>query len=198
MAEPLLIVDVQVGFLNPFTSHIPKRIARLIERGDYSPVLFTRFINIPDSPYWRFLNWRACAAPPETDLAPELVSFAQSDLTFAKPGYAGISDELLGHLQSSGWDQITIAGIDTDMCVLKIAMDIFDMGIRPIILVDCCASTSGLQSHLAGLAVLARNIGAEQLRDAGLSEGWLGAPTFIDDAIEQAEIETTARPAVAT
>jgi nicotinamidase-related amidase len=194
MAEPLLVVDVQVGFLNPFTRHIPKRIARLVERGDYSPVLFTRFINISDSPYWRFLNWRACAAPPETDLAPELTSFAQPDLTFAKPGYAGISDELLTYLQSSGWDQITIAGIDTDMCVLKIAMDIFDMGIRPIILVDCCASTSGLQSHLAGLAVLARNIGAEQLRDAGLGEGRLGAPTFIDDTTEVEASETNAHP----
>lgn len=195
MAEPLLIVDVQVGFLNPFTRHIPARIARLLARGEYAPVLFTRFVNIPDSPYWRFLNWRACAEPTETELAPELVAFAEPDLTFAKPGYAGISDELLGYLQSSGWDQMTIAGIDTDMCVLKIAMDIFDMGIRPVILVDCCASTSGLQSHLAGLAVLARNIGAEQLRDAGLGEGRLGAPLFIDDATEEESSMTSARSA---
>jgi hypothetical protein len=33
-----------------------------------------------------------------------------------------------------------------------------------------------LQSHLAGLAVLARNVGADQLRDAGLSGGRLAAP----------------------
>jgi hypothetical protein len=55
-------------------------------------------------------------------------------------------------------------------------MDVFDLGIRPVVLVDCCASTAGLQAHLAGLAVLARNIGADQLQEAGLSEGYLGSP----------------------
>jgi nicotinamidase-related amidase len=191
MPEPLMIVDVQVGFLNPFTRHLPERIVRLIERGDYSPVLFTRFVNVPESPYWRFLNWRDLSDQEHTEIAPELTRFVQPELIFTKPGYAGMSDELAAYLRDSGYEQITLCGIDTDMCVLKIAMDVFDLGIRPIILVDCCASTSGLQSHLAGLAVLARNIGADQLRDAGLSEGRLGAPTFIDDATEQEETEAT-------
>jgi len=184
MSEPLLIVDVQVGFLNPFTRHIPERIARLIERGEYDPILFTRFINVPDSPYGRFLNWRDLTDSTNTALAPELTLVADPELTFAKPGFAGMPDELAAYLQGNQVQQITLVGIDTDMCVLKIAMDVFDLGIRPIILVDCCASTAGLQSHLAGLAVLARNIGAHQLRDAGLGEGLLGAPSFVDDASE--------------
>jgi len=62
------------------------------------------------------------------------------------------------------------------MCVLKIAMDLFDIGIEPMVFTDCCASTAGLQAHLAGLAVLSRNIGAMRLRDAGLSDGFLAAP----------------------
>lgn len=65
------------------------------------------------------------------------------------------------------------------MCVLKIVMDTFDLNIEPVVLVDCCASTAGLQAHLAGLAVLARNIGADHLRDAGLSEGRLAAPSAV-------------------
>jgi hypothetical protein len=45
--------------------------------------------------------------------------------------------------------QISVVGIDTDMCVLKTALDIFDLGIEPIILVDCCASRFGHgQPHL--------------------------------------------------
>lgn len=55
-------------------------------------------------------------------------------------------------------------------------MDLFDISIEPIVLTDCCASTAGLQAHLAGLAVLSRNIGAGRLRDAGLSDGSLAAP----------------------
>lgn len=85
-------------------------------------------------------------------------------------------DELTKYLRENAIEKIVIAGIDTDMCVLKIAMDVFDIGIEPIVLTDCCASTAGLQAHLAGLAVLSRNIGANRLRDAGLSEGMLAAP----------------------
>jgi nicotinamidase-related amidase len=176
MADPLLVVDVQRCFLNGFTQHIPARIARLIARGEHDPILFTRFVNAPGGPYRRFLDWHGCAGEPDTSLAAELDDHVHAGLVFTKPGYAGISDELATHLRERGYEQIVLAGIDTDMCVLKVALDVFDLGIRPIVLVDCCASTAGLQSHLAGLAVLARNIGADQLRDAGLGEGLLGAP----------------------
>src|SRR5260370_34224204 len=86
MPEPLLVVGVQHGFINDFTRHVPGRIKRLIEMGEYAPVLFTLFVNTPDSPYQRLLDWHGCAEPPQTDL------------------------------------------------------------------VDCCASTAGLQAHLGGLA----------------------------------------------
>lgn len=176
MGRGLLVVDVQKGFVNPYTGHIPGRIARLIERDRPDPVLFTRFVNTPGGPYHRFLHWHECATEPETDLAPELASLAHPNRVYTKPGYTGVPEELAGFLRDSGLEEIGVVGIDTDMCVLKVAMDVFDLGIKPIVLVDCCASTAGLQAHLAGLAVLARNIGADQLRDAGLTEGWLGAP----------------------
>jgi nicotinamidase-related amidase len=176
MPNPLLVVDVQLGFLNHYTQHIPERVAQLLTRSFYEPVLFTRFVNAPESAYRRFLDWHECAEPPQTDLAPEILPFVNEELVFAKPGYAGISDELADYLIENGFEEVAITGIDTDMCVLKVAMDIFDLGIRPIVLTDCCASTAGLQSHLAGLAILARNIGADQLHDAGLSGGRLAAP----------------------
>jgi nicotinamidase-related amidase len=176
MSEPLLIVDVQVGFINDFTHHIPQRVAHLIEQNQYSPLLFTRFINAPDGPYDRFLDWHSCNSEPETDIVPELRPFAQPDLIFSKSGLCGMPDELTDYLRKQSIERILIVGIDTDMCVLKIAMDLFDIGIEPIVFTDCCASTAGLQAHLAGLAVLSRNIGALRLRDAGLSGGSLAAP----------------------
>lgn len=176
MEDLLLVVDVQRGFINEFTSHIPERIARLIERQGFSRVAFTKFVNSEDGPYPRFVGWRGCMPGSETEIMPELVPHASPNLTFTKPGFAGISEELGAYLQEHNIQRVFLAGIDTDMCVLKVALDIFDLNIEPIVLVDCCASTSGLQSHLAGLAVLARNIGAQQLRDTGLSGGYLAAP----------------------
>lgn len=181
-AQALLVVDVQNGFANPFTAHIPDRIRRLIGRGEHDPVLFTRFVNTPAGPYRRFLNWHGCAASPEIDLAPALAPFAAVDRVFDKPGYTGLPDDLAARLRDLAPEAVAVVGIDTDMCILKVAMDVFDLGIRPLVLTDCCASTAGLQAHLAGLAILARNIGAEQLRDAGLANGYLGAPPRDSDS----------------
>jgi nicotinamidase-related amidase len=178
MTEPLLVVDVQRGFINDFTQHVPGRIKRLIETGDFSPVLFTVFVNTPGSPYQRLLDWHGCAAPPETDLVDELASLASRDRIFEKRGLTGLPDALADRLRRDHHadGHINVVGIDTDMCVLKIAMDIFDLGIEPVVYVDCCASTAGLQAHLSGLAILSRNIGPHQLRLTRLHEGYLAAP----------------------
>ncbi|GAB1543161.1 hypothetical protein NUACC21_58350 [Scytonema sp. NUACC21] len=176
MSEPLLIVDVQPGFINEFTHHIPQRVTHLIQRNGYASLLFTRFINSADGPYQRFLDWHNCDREPETSIVPELETFAQQGLVFSKPGLCGITDDLASYLRNSHVKRVFIVGIDTDMCVLKVAMDVFDLGIEPIVFTDCCASTAGLQAHLAGLAVLSRNIGAQRLREAGLSDGSLAAP----------------------
>lgn len=186
MADPLLIVDLQEGFINDFTRHIPARVKSLIERnhGENAPLLFTRFINVEGSPFQRFVGWYDCASPPETDLVPEMIPYAQEERTFSKPGYAGISEALATYLQDHRFERVAIVGIDTDMCVLKVALDIFDLNIEPLILADCCASTAGLQAHLAGLAILARNIGADKLRDAGLNGGHLAAPMPVSTRAE--------------
>jgi len=172
----LIVVDVQRGFINDFTAHIPARVARLVAAAAYDPVYFTRFVNPPGSSYQRFLAWDDLAGPPETDLVPELASLATPATTFTKPGFTGLPDDLVARLRADGPERVTLVGIDTDMCVLKVAMDVFDLGFEPIVLIDCCASTAGLLAHLAGLAVLSRNIGPYQLHDAGLNGGRLAAP----------------------
>jgi nicotinamidase-related amidase len=176
MPTPLLVVDVQSGFINDFTHHIPERVARLIKQGNHAPILFTRFVNTSEGPYTRLLNWHGCNAEPDTNLADELAPHVDPTLIFTKPGLCGLPEELIAYLHQHQTEQVAVVGIDTDMCVLKIAMDLFDQGIEPIVLADCCASTAGLQAHLAGLAVLSRNIGAQRLREAGLGDGTLAAP----------------------
>jgi len=169
-------VDVQRGFINEFTRHVPARIRQVIDSQSHAPVLFTRFVNSDASPYRTLLDWNACAEPPETEIVEELQTHASAQTVFDKHGLTGLPDALSERLRSEAWPQISIVGLDTDMCVLKIAMDIFDLGIEPIVLVDCCASTAGLQAHLAGLAILSRNIGPHQLRLTELHEGYLAGP----------------------
>lgn len=171
-----MVVDVQNGFINNYTKYVPGRIRNLIEREEYAVIFYTRFVNVEGSPFRRMLDWDECAAPPDTEIVPELVRFASEDQIYSKPGYAGLPDNLAERLQREGVEQIGVVGIDTDMCVLKVALDLFDLNIEPLVYIDCCASTAGLQAHLAGLAVLARDIGADHLRDAGLGGGHMAAP----------------------
>ena len=192
MTDPILIVDVQRGFLNEFTHHVPQRLRRLLEQGEHDPVLFTRFVNVEGGPYPTFLGWEAMETAPDTDLAPGLESFAARGRVFEKRGLCGLPRELDAYLKREQPKRVYVAGIDTDMCVLKIAMDLFDRSIEPVVLTDCCASTAGLQAHLAGLAVLSRNIGAARLRDAGLSDGTMAAPPP-EDAEGQRDPEDAAQ-----
>jgi nicotinamidase-related amidase len=173
---PLLVVDVQRGFINDFTQHVPGRVRRLIDMGDFAPVLYTVFVNTPGSPYQKLLKCHGSAGPPETELVDELSDLALDDNIYQKHGLTGLPPSLVDRLRKESFSEVNIVGIDTDMCVLKVAMDVFDLGTEPIILVDCCASTAGLQAHLAGLAILSRNIGPHQLRLTRLHETYLAAP----------------------
>ncbi|MBV9578081.1 MAG: isochorismatase family protein, partial [Chloroflexi bacterium] len=106
--------------MNEFTCHIPRRIQQLIASGRYAPVLFTRFINTEGSPYHTLLGWNGCAEPPETELVVELGGPASPRDVFEKHGLTGLPQALSDRLQSEGWRKISLVGIDTDMCVLKI------------------------------------------------------------------------------
>ena len=167
---------MQNGFINEFTHHIPERIRRLIGQNKHDPLFFTRFINTQDSPYRRFLDWHACEAEPETNLVAEMGGFVNLDNVFDKRGFTGAPNQLTERLQRENITEISVVGVDTDMCVMKVAMDLFDLGIKPVIIVDCCASTDGLHAHLAGLAILSKNIGPQQLHMSSLGQEEMAAP----------------------
>src|SRR5919197_1345717 len=99
MSDALLVVDMQLGFINQFTHHIPGRVVRLLESGGYAPVFFTRFINQPGGPYHRFLDWHACEREPETNIVPELEPFVKPGLVFSKPGFTGMPRAMAAHLR---------------------------------------------------------------------------------------------------
>ena len=61
-------------------------------------------------------------------------------------------------------DEVTLVGVYTDACVLATAIDLFEMGIRPIIIEDCVGSGGDDECHEAGVLILKRSIGKEQIR----------------------------------
>ena len=163
--QALLIIDVQRGFVTDATRHVVAAAEALQPR--YQHVYATRFINPDESPFRRWLDWhRFSEDSPEIELALSLRSDA---IVLDKHTYTAVTEQLLSDLQRNGISEVHICGIDTDGCVLKTAVDLFEAGIRPLVLARSCASTAGPDFHEYGLRALARMIGAPQI--AGLGDG---------------------------
>lgn len=55
-----------------------------------------------------------------------------------------------------------VCGIDTEVCVLKTAVDAFERGIRAWLLTDASASHSGREPNDAGVLVAQKMLGRKQ------------------------------------
>lgn len=159
----LIVVDLQKGFLNSNSEHAVAKVVRLVKECSNCPmpVIFTRFLNTANSPFERFMGWTKMSTEPEISLADELVEFANTVLE--KNAYSAITDEFRRLANRQGWKTLIICGIATESCVAKTAADAFEQNFRPIVVSDACASDSSDASHQAGLTVMRRFIGKDQI-----------------------------------
>jgi nicotinamidase-related amidase len=161
----LVVVDVQEGFVTAHTeATVPLIAAHVIgSRKRYGRVIATRFVNLPGSLYESERDWREMTAEPETRVLPVVREHA--DRLLVKHGLAPERDELVAYLRSQDVSQVDLCGFDTDQCVLATALQLWDAGIRPRVLVPLCSSSGGPEMHSAGLAILRRAIGDRNVTD---------------------------------
>ncbi|NIY75862.1 cysteine hydrolase [Thalassospira sp. HF15] len=162
MSNPaLLVVDVQNGFVNDDTKHIVPDVQDLI--GQYDNLYATRFINAgEESPYVRFMGWTRFL--PGSDDIQLAVKVPENCVVIDKYVYTCVDESFLRSLKERGIDEVHICGIDTDICVTKCAVDLFEHGIRPVVLSRYCASHGGQELHDAALKILKRYIGKDQIK----------------------------------
>lgn len=155
----LLIVDVQVGFVNDATRHILPKVEALQKQ--YPHVYATRFINAEGSPYRRLLDWHRFYE--SSDDVPLAFEPADGVVVIDKHVYTCVTPAFLEDLRSKGIEEVAICGIDTDACVSACAVDLFENGFKPVLLSEACASHAGAEFHEAALRILARLIGKKQI-----------------------------------
>lgn len=161
----LLVVDMQNGFLGRRSQHVLPSVLKLVEefkkRG--LPIVFTRFHNNPGSQYERLIDWTRLRTSPETDLHSNLEPYATEVVD--KDIYSAFTPSFTAMVEKNRWRTIAICGVATDGCVLKTAVDAFERGLLPLVISDACASHAGEDVHNAGLMLLGRFIGKQQLMD---------------------------------
>lgn len=159
MKKALLIVDVQKGFINDKTLHIPALVEELQYQYDF--VIATRFINLPDSQFRRLIKWDRLS--PDSEDIELAFNLKEGAIVVDKYIYTCIDDEFVTMLKEHGVTAVDVCGIDTDICVTKCAVDLFERDITPFVLKDYCATHAGLDLQEAALEILARYIGRLQI-----------------------------------
>jgi nicotinamidase-related amidase len=162
----LIVVDVQHGFLRPASQHVVPVIAGLVRQWQAAgrDVVFTRYYNLPDSQFERLIGWTEMrAGDPAVEIVPELRDLAGRAIVIDKHTYSSLTPEVRRYADRQGWTDFYIAGIATESCVLKTAVDVFEAGFTPWLIEDASASHAGPDVHDAGLLVARRFIGAGQI-----------------------------------
>ena len=134
----IIIVDMQKGFINDNNSHLIEKINKHLKDNTFQNVIYTKCVYSQTSPFVKILNWHGMKHTEEQQIVVDILNNAT---ILKKEGY-GLTQEDVSLIKSKGITEIQICGTDIDACVLAIAFNLFDNGIKPIILKDLCASSS--------------------------------------------------------
>lgn len=157
MSSCLVIIDVQNEFLTRDTDFIPDKVLHLIENSNFDYIVGTQFFNYSGSPFIRLMDWDGCMSGKAVKMDDKL--YEKCDKVFLKSTYSCFTDDFIEYINSKKISKLYFVGIDTDCCVLMSAVDAFEKNLDFEVLLDYCASTGGIESHNAGVAVLKRLVG---------------------------------------
>lgn len=155
----LLIIDVQKNFINDNTKKIPNKITNLINKNHFDYIAFTKFINDEISNFYKILNYKGCIN--ENDR--KIVLDTQNNKVFTKRIYTAVNDEFKTYIKENEIEKVYLCGIDTDACVLKTAIDLFENNIDVKVIENCCMSHSGKKYHNYAIKILKKLIGKESI-----------------------------------
>lgn len=159
----LIVIDMQNGFLGEKSRHVIDRVVRVVSECTQRsiPALFTRFYNREGSPYESLIGWTRLRSEEETEITEELSPFPARIID--KDFYSAFTSDFEQLLREKGWKTLIICGVATESCVMKTAADAFERNLTPVVISDACASHAGVDVHNAGLMILGRFIGKDQI-----------------------------------
>ena len=159
MNRLLLVIDVQNDFINEHTKNILTKIKELVDSNKYDLTAFTRFINDENSIWYKKLNYKGCM----TKEGQAIAINTKNNKVFDKNIYTAVNDELKKYIQKNNISKIYLCGFDTDACVQKTAIDLFEQNYDVYVLKYYCMSHLGKETHYFHINNLARLIGKDRI-----------------------------------
>lgn len=159
MKKLLLVIDVQRDFVNENTLNTLDNIKKLINSEKYDLIAFTRFINDTNSIWYNKLNYKGCMTKKQQEIMLDTKNYK----VFNKRVYTALNDELKQYIKENDIDKIYLCGFDTDACVQKTALDLFEQNYEVYILKDYCMSCNGKETHEFYINNMRRLIGNDKI-----------------------------------
>lgn len=159
MKKLLLIIDVQVCFINDYTISVKNNIEKLLKQEKYDFVVFGKFKNNISSPFYNKLKYKKGITNEEA----EIVLNAKDCKIIERCKYSLYTDELKDYIKNNDINEIYICGFDTDACIYKTALDLFENNYSVFILKEYCGSSGGYKLHEMGLKLLNRQLGRNSI-----------------------------------
>src|SRR3989338_7021204 len=155
MKDLLIVVDMEEGFRSPASEAIVPAIKELIW-GFRGEIVFACFRNERGSMFDNALKWKKFQNKREQDIMHELRGSQRKVL---HKNYTIIDNKFASYIKKSRFRNVYIAGIYTDVCIIKAAMDAFDNNIRAKVVRDACGSLHGGPNHKFAIDSLKHIIG---------------------------------------
>ena len=122
MNKLLLVIDVQKDFINKNTETYVNKIQELGTSDRFDKVVFTKFKNSEESIWYKKLNYKGCM----TEEGQTIVIDTKNSKVFEKTIYSAVNEELIEYINNNNIEQIYLCGFDTDACIQKTALDLFE------------------------------------------------------------------------
>lgn len=159
MNNLLLVIDLQENFINDNTKNVPNSINKLINSNVANHIVFTKFINGDNSNFYKILNYKGCMSEKDRNIVIDTKDYK----VIEKRIYTAYNDELKLYIDTNNIKTIYLYGIDTDACVLKTAIDLFENNFDVKVIEDCSMSHSGIEYHNFAINMLKKLIGSQNV-----------------------------------
>lgn len=160
MSKLLLIIDMQEGFrLKESEKMIPK--IKTLTKNFKGKVVFSVFKNKKGSQFEKVLKWKRFQNKKDVEILKELRS--EKLKTIEHTDYKVINTNINNYLKTNNIKEVYLAGVFTDVCISKAAMDLFDKKFSVKIIKDACASPHGKKYHYIAIETMKKVIGKKNV-----------------------------------
>ena len=157
--KDLIVVDMQKGFINEKNEFLVEKINSLLKNNRFNCVYYTRFRNHSECPFKTLLNYDGMM---EKDAQEIIVSRKNNSCVLHKSSY-GLESNDIELLKAKDVKEIYLCGTDVDACILAIAFQLFDSGIKPILVWDAVGSSSKTDFKESLKPLFQRNFGNDSI-----------------------------------